>query len=66
MKLARVASVGTIVILIAALAAGGMLYVMKEQLLAFAKAPFKGAAATAITVVIPKGANLQPGTVIAP
>ncbi len=57
MKLARVAGVGTVVLCLAALVAGGVLYLTKERLLAFAIVPFKGEASDTVTVVIPKGAG---------
>ena len=57
MKLARVAGVGTIVLLIAAMVAGGMLYMTKEKLLAFAIAPRSAGASETVSVVIPKGAG---------
>lgn len=57
MKLARVAGVGTILLLVAAMVAGGALYLSKERLLAFASAPFRGESTDTISVVIPKGAG---------
>jgi UPF0755 protein len=57
MKIARIAGAGTIILLIAAMVAGGVLYMTREKLLAFAVAPKSAETKDTVYVTIPKGAG---------
>jgi UPF0755 protein len=57
MSLARIAAVGTLLLLVGALGAGAFIYVTKEQLLAFGTVAPRTGATDTIHVVIPKGAG---------
>lgn len=57
MKLARLAGLGTALVLVLALAAGAALYVYRGQLLAFGGLAARAEDKTAVHVVIPKGAG---------